>query len=87
MTDRFNRAIEPLWVFLHRGHVIRRVVLFVAVWMTLDAYEWAKAYGVNPDANQWIVTAVMAVPSTLLAAAIKFYNSGRSAEPWTKGEQ
>jgi len=76
--DKFNESLEPLWLFLHKGHIVRRIVLFVALWMTIDSYEWAKLYGLSPDANQWVVTAVMAVPSALLAAAIKFYNSGRS---------
>lgn len=76
--DKFNAAIEPLWVFLHRGHVIRRGVLFVAVWMTLDSYHWAKAYAMTSDPNEFIYAAVLGVPSALLAAAIKFYSTGRA---------
>lgn len=77
MTDKFNSAIEPLWVFLHKGHIVRRVILFIAVWMTLDSYEWAKMYALTEEPNQFIYVAVLGVPSALLAAAIKFYNSGR----------
>lgn len=82
--DKFNTAFEPFWVWLHRGHVIRRVVLFIAIWMTIDSYEWAKLYAMSEDPNQFIYGAVLAVPSALLAAAIKFYNSGRAAEPIKK---
>lgn len=78
--DKFNKAFDPIWTFLHNGHIIRRAVLFIAVWMTIDSYEWAKQYAMSGEANQWVVTAVMAVPSALLAAAIKFYNSGRTGE-------
>ena len=79
--DKFNNAFEPVWVWLHRGHVVRRAVLFVAVWMTLDSYHWAKVYAMTAEPNQFIYAAVLGVPSALLAAAIKFYNSGRAAEP------
>lgn len=76
--DRFNAAIEPLWVFLHRGHIVRRIVLGVAVWMTWDSYHWAKMYAMTPDPNEFIYAAVLGVPSALLAAAIKFYSDGRA---------
>jgi hypothetical protein len=79
--DKFNSAIEPLWVFLHRGHIVRRAVLIMAVWMTWDSYHWAKWYAMTDDPNQFIYAAVLGVPSALLAAAIKFYNSGRSTVP------
>ena len=81
--DRFNAAIEPLWVFLHRGHIIRRGVLGFALWMTYDSYHWAKEYAMVDDPNQFIYAAVLGVPSALLAAAIKFYNDGRAAKPVT----
>lgn len=83
--DRFNRAIEPFWVLLHRGHIVRRAILIVAVWMTLDSYEWAKRYAMTEDPNEIIYASVLAISSGLLAAAIKFYNTGRAAEP-LKGE-
>lgn len=76
--DKFNAAIEPLWVFLHRGHIIRRGVLFLAVWMTIDSYNWAKVYAMTNDPNEFIYAAVLGVPSALLAAAIKFYSTGRA---------
>jgi hypothetical protein len=76
--DRFNALFEPLWVFLHRGHIVRRIVLGVAVWMTLDSYQWAKMYAMTDRPNEFIYFAVLGVPSTLLAAAIKFYGDGRS---------
>ena len=77
MTDRFNTALEPLWVFLQRGMIVRRGVLFVAIWMTLDSYAWAKIYAYNPDPDPLIYAALLGVPSALLAAALKFYNDGR----------
>lgn len=79
-TDKFNAAIEPFWVFLHKGHIVRRAVLIVAVWMTLDSYEWAKLYAMTEDPDPFIYGAVLGVPSALLAAAIKFYSSGRGGE-------
>lgn len=78
--DKFNSLVEPLWVFLHRGHVIRRLVLFVAVWMTLDSYNWAKDYAMTTDPSEFIYIAVLGVPSALLAAAIKFYSTGRTGD-------
>jgi hypothetical protein len=83
--DRFNQALEPLWVFLHRGHVVRRIVLGVAVWMAIDAYTWVKEYGATEDPNEWLVVAVFGTASALLSASIGFYNSGRAAGP-IKGE-
>ena len=47
MSDRFNTALEPLWLFLEKGIIVRRGVLFVAIWMTLDSYAWAKIYAYN----------------------------------------
>jgi hypothetical protein len=76
--DKLNAAVEPLWVFLHRGHIIRRAILLIAVWMTIDSYQWAKVYAMTDNPDQIIYAAVLGVPSALLAAAIKFYNSGRA---------
>ena len=61
MTDRFNTAIEPLWVFLQRGMIIRR----------------AKIYAYNPNPDPLIYAALLGVPSALLVTALKFYNDGR----------
>jgi len=80
MTDRFNTALEPLWVFLQRGMIVRRGVLFVAIWMTLDSYAWAKMYAMTSAPDPLIYAAVLGVPSALLVAAIKFYNEVRSVE-------
>ena len=80
MTDRFNIALEPLWVFLQRGMIVRRGVLFVAIWMTLDSYAWAKMYAMTDAPDPVIYAAVLGVPSALLVAAIKFYNEVRSVE-------
>lgn len=78
--DRINAFFEPLWVLLHRGHIVRRSVLFVAVWMTIDSYQWAKAYAMTHESPEpAIYAAVLGVPSALLAAAIKFYNDGRNS--------
>ena len=80
MTDRFNSALEPLWVFLQRGMIIRRAILFIAIWMTLDSYNWAKMYAMTDAPDPVIYAAVLGVPSALLVAAIKFYNEVRSVE-------
>lgn len=77
--DKFNKAIDPVWTFLHRGHIVRRAILIIAVWMTLDSYEWAKIYAMTEEPNQFIYVAVLGVPSALLTMAIKFYNSGRAS--------
>jgi len=77
MSDRFNDALEPLWEFLHRGHIIRRAVLYLAIWMTIDSYSWAKTYAYADNPDPIIYAAVLGVPSALLAIAIKFYNEGR----------
>lgn len=87
--DKFNDSFEVLWVWLHRGHVVRRACLVVAVWMTVDAFRWASEYAnayPEPGAQHVaMVVAVTGIPSALLAAMIKFYNSGRSAEPVKPG--
>jgi len=57
MSDRFNTALEPLWVFLEKGMIVRRGVLFVAIWMTLDSYAWAKIYAYNPNPDPLIYAA------------------------------
>ena len=80
MTDRFNCALEPLWLFLEKGMIVRRGVLFVAIWMTLDSYAWAKMYAMTSASDPLIYAAVLGVPSALLVAAIKFYNEVRSVE-------
>jgi hypothetical protein len=80
MTDRFNTALEPLWLFLEKGMIVRRGVLFVAIWMTLDSYAWAKMYAMTSAPDPVIYAAELGVPSALLVAAIKFYNEVRSVE-------
>lgn len=88
--DRFNAAVEPLWVFLHRGHVIRRICLGVSVWLTVKSFSWAAAYAstfAEPSAQHVaMVAAVTGVPSALLAVMVKFYNTGRAAKPVDGGD-
>lgn len=77
--DKINQAFDPVWAFLHRGHIVRRGILLFAVWMTYDSYQWAKAYAATDNPSDFIFTAVLGVSSSLLAAAIGFYNSGRNS--------
>lgn len=86
-----NAAFEPLWIWLHRGHIVRRFCLFYALWLTGKSYTWASTYATalaEPTAqNVAMVAAVTAIPSALFAAALKFYNSGRAAGPVTDGAE
>jgi len=77
---RINAAFEPFWFFLQQGMIIRRAILFIAIWMTLDSYNWAKMYAMTDAPDPVIYAAVLGVPSALLVAAIKFYNEVRSVE-------
>ena len=77
---RINAAFESFWFFLQQGMIIRRAILFIAIWMTLDSYKWAKMYAMTDAPDPLIYAAVLGVPSALLVAAIKFYNEVRSIE-------
>jgi hypothetical protein len=77
MTDRFNAALEPFWLFLHKGMIVRRAVLLIAIWMTMDSYAWAKIYAYDSSPDPLIYAALLGVPSALLVTALKFYNDGR----------
>jgi hypothetical protein len=76
----FNEAFNPLWIFLHRGHIVRRAVLLSVGIITYKSYFWcfeiSKASGYDPAviASSF---GILTPSSALFATAIKFYNTGR----------
>jgi len=69
--------------FIDGRRVVRRLVLFVTLWLTWRSFEWAAFFaetttrsGIDVAA---IIAAVTAPVSTLLAAVVKFYGDNRNA--------
>jgi hypothetical protein len=70
------------WDWIDRRAIIRRVVLFVTLWMTWRAFNWAGEYAssVNNLSGMDIAAIIAAVtaPITYLQAAVfKIYSEGR----------
>jgi hypothetical protein len=74
-------VLGPVLDFIDRRHVVRRVIIGIFVWQTVDAYLWAKtfAYHVGTSgAELALVIGAVTVPVTILSGALfKFYDAAR----------
>lgn len=78
-----NDVMDIIFGWLNKGTIIRRVALGIAFYMQYTVIEWSMWYashipeGVSALDAAAIIAAVVAPSSTLLGAAIKFYNDAR----------
>ena len=84
--DSIHAVLSGFYLTLHRGKVIRRSVLYIALWLQYTALEWSMAFAAMQPMEAdmvgvaAIIAAVLTPVSGLLAAAIKFYNDARRNE-------
>lgn len=73
--------MKALLDFLDNRAVIRRIVLFVTLWMTWRGFEWAGQFASTTPKSGLevaaIITAVTAPVAALQAAVFKVYSSSR----------
>jgi hypothetical protein len=74
---------DAFWNWVDERCVVRRVVLFVTLWMTWEAYQWAAEFAQAADRPGTDVAAIIAAvtaPISLLQGAVfKVYSEGRKA--------
>ena len=67
---------------INEHKVVRRTVLFITLWMTWDAYQWAASFAENTlldgVSTGAVIAAVTAPISLLQAAVFKTYAEGRT---------
>lgn len=79
-----DRAVATFWNWIDSRAIIRRIVLFVTLWMTWRAFTWAAEYanGLTLSAGMGIeaaaiIAAVTAPIAALQASVFKIYADGR----------
>jgi hypothetical protein len=75
--------VDQIGNMMDRHKVIRRIIIGFTLWMTYDAYQWAKGFAAiaiaaNPENGQWAGALVQAIPTLLASAILTSYakNSG-----------
>jgi len=73
--------VSAFWDWIDERAIIRRVVLFVTLWMTWRAFTWAAEFSAITEKAGMDVAAIIAAvtaPITYLQAAVfKTYSEGR----------
>jgi hypothetical protein len=73
--------IERFWDWVDQRSIVRRIVLFLTVWMTWRAFQWAAVFAASTPKSGMEVAAIIAAvtaPITYLqSAAFKTYSEGR----------
>jgi hypothetical protein len=79
-----TRYMIGLWDWIDTRSIVRRIVLFVTLWMTWRSFTWAADYanhlsltpGIGLEAAA-IIAAVTAPIAALQASVFKIYSDGR----------
>jgi hypothetical protein len=78
-----NTLITNLWDWIDNRSVIRRVVLFVTLWMTWMAFDWAANFAITTTKTgidtAAIIAAVTAPISALQGFIFKVYSDSRAS--------
>lgn len=78
-----KEATKAFLDFLDNRAVIRRIVLFVTLWMTWRSFAWAAQFADHTTRTGMdsaaMIAAVTAPVSALLGAVVKFYGDNRNA--------
>lgn len=73
--------ITKFWDWVDHRSVVRRVVLFVTLWMTWAAFHWAATFAATSDKLgidiAAIIAAVTAPISVLQGYVFRVYSEGR----------
>ena len=73
--------IATFWNFVDSRAIVRRIVLFVTLWMTYRSFTWAAEFAETTTRTGLdvaaIIGAVTAPVSALLASVAKFYGDSR----------
>jgi hypothetical protein len=76
--------VTRIWDWIDTRSIVRRIVLFVTLWMTWRSFTWAADYanhlsltpGIGLEAAA-IIAAVTAPIAALQASVFKIYSDGR----------
>lgn len=81
MADTILDWVTRWWDFIDSRQIVRRLVLFLTLWMTWKSFEWAAAYaaitkmdGLGTGA---VIAAVTAPVAALQGYVFKIYAEGR----------
>lgn len=78
-----NSLITSLWDWIDNRSVIRRAVLFVTLWMTWMAFDWAASFAITTTKTgidtAAIIAAVTAPISALQGFIFKVYSDSRAS--------
>lgn len=73
--------MNGVWNWINTHSIIRRIVLFITLWMTWEAFVWAKEYAEFselPGIEMAAVMGAVTAPITLLQGFVfKVYAEGR----------
>lgn len=82
MGDQVLRGVGAFWQFIDDRAIVRRIVLFVTLWMTWDSFTWAARFAEHTAKSGMDVAAIVAAVTgpiaALQAAVFKVYSDGRS---------
>lgn len=75
------QAVERFWIWIDQRSIVRRIVLFITLWMTWAAFQWAASFAVTSAKAgidiAAIIAAVTAPISVLQGYVFKVYSEGR----------
>lgn len=75
--------IARFWTWVDSRAIVRRIVLFVTLWMTWQAFTWAGVFAMTSDRPGMdvaaIIAAVTAPISVLQGYVFQVYTKGREA--------
>ena len=82
---KFTEAAHAFMDFIDDRIIVRRAVIFTTIWMTWQAFEWAKSYAAlspRPGTDiAIIIAAVMAPIAALQGFAFHSYTDDPPAQP------
>jgi hypothetical protein len=85
MTEMLNNTFTRFWDFIDNRGVVRRLVLFVSIWMLYIQSMWAHGYALTAlsygasDMSVAAIVAAISAPATLLVGYVfKEYLTSRS---------
>lgn len=76
-----TESIKTFWDWIDDRSVVRRLVLFITLWLTWESFHWAAGYAVQTKLDGLgaaaVIGAVTAPISFLQAAIFKNYSESR----------
>jgi hypothetical protein len=85
MTEMLNNGFTKLWDFIDQRGVVRRLVLFVSIWMLYIQSMWAHGYALTAlsygasDMSVAATVGAISAPATMLVGYVfKHYVDSRT---------